>query len=617
MGIAISKLFAQLLFWLYDFLDAIFQTFQVLVGIQPVDINGDSMSLINVFLTHSTVTQVFLSIFLLSIILVAICTVAKVVGTIVNVKGGERKSHAKTVGQAFGSIITSLVMAVVLIMFIFVSNSMLQFVQKSFNSNYDNLTFSQMLFDMSVETSYRYDYDNPRYEPTPILDEAGKKVPVIDKATGEPAEDENGQPIYEMQRDENGNIIYEAVYEILVDEEGKPLTFSGWQVKGVSGDDNIYYSASDLDFSEMNPDIIFGIHKKTLGLFEDESKPYTRKAMVELDSFNLWTAYLVVVIMLVVIIWSMLGLVKRIFDLTFLLLALPLISATIPLDDGAKFKTWRDTVISKIVLAFGIIFSINIFLLMLPIIQSVDFVALGWSATIATVFKIFLMLGGALAINGGQLLAARLVGADASESREMTQSARALLGGVMAAGGLARGAKNLAVGGQNKYGRKVGGILPTAGKVGGGAANVAGNVLGGAAYRSGANRVKGVASNVANALRGMTKTTMPDKSGGAYRTGGQGSPETGKKQGLFHNGIIGGIKTGAERHKAKNSGNQLSSTDKTTPLATPPNVINQQSNGAQNYEKPNSNTSVDDMVSKMGIMPKEGESGAMKKPPKK
>lgn len=78
MGIAIQKIFAQLLFWLYDFLDAIFETFQVLAGIQPVDYDGGEISLINIFLTHNTVTQVFLSIFLISIILVAICIIIRV-----------------------------------------------------------------------------------------------------------------------------------------------------------------------------------------------------------------------------------------------------------------------------------------------------------------------------------------------------------------------------------------------------------------------------------------------------------------------------------------------------------------------------------------------------------
>lgn len=616
MGIAIEKLFAQLLFWLYDFLDAVFQTFQVLAGITPVSVNGEEMSLINVFLTHSTVTQVFLSIFLLSIIVVAICTIAKVTATIVNIKGGERKSHAKTVGQAFGAILTSLVMAVVLIMFIFVSNSMLQFVQKSFNSSYENLTFSQMLFDMSVESSYQYDYKNPTYEPIYVLDAAGQKVQAVDKATGLPLFDENGNEVWEIQKDDNGYPMYDEVFDIMKDADGKPLLLSGWQIKDNTADDYIYYTPADLDFSSMKPDQIFGVHKKTLGLFEDGSKPYTRSAMVELESFNMWTAYLVAVIMLVVIIWSMLGLVKRVFDITFLFLALPLVSATIPLDDGAKFKTWRDTVISKIILAFGVVFSINIFLLMLPIIQQIDFVALGWSAAITTVFKIFLMLGGALAINGGQLLAARLVGADASESREMSQAARALLGGTMAAGGLLRGAKNAAFGGTNKYGREVGGVLPLAAKMGVGATNAIGTAAAGSAYRN-SSFGKGV-GNVASALRGnktvggIVKTARENKAEAAEKGVGANIEKT---PGLFHNGVIGAANQVSERVKSKTPfGSHLLAPFK--PSGTSQNNSgNNNQGGTNSYGKPADKSSVDDMASKMALKPKSGDSGAMKKPP--
>lgn len=617
MGIAIQKLLAQLLFWLYDFLDAIFETFQVLAGIQTVDYDGGEMSLINIFLTHSTVTKVFLSILLISIVLVAICIIVRVVSTIINVKGGERKSHAKTIGQGFGAIITSLVMALVLVVFIFGSNSMLQLVQKSFNSNYENLKFSQMLFSMSVESSYQYDYNNPIWSPSYVIGENGEKVAIIDESTGEPMLDKDGNPMYEMQRDEYGNIIYEESYNLIVDKDGNPVLVGGWKLKN---DGESYYTAKDINFSADSPDDIFGVHKKTLGLFEDGDKDYTRKPKVDLEAFNFWTAYLVVVIMLVVIIWSMLGLVKRIFDLIFLLLALPLITATIPLDDGAKFKTWRDTVISKIALAFGVVLSINIFLLMLPIIDGIDFVALGWSAWVSSVFKMFLIMGGALAINGGQILMARLVGADASESREMTQAARALVGGTMAAGGILRGAKNLAVGGQNKYGHEVKGALPLAGKVAGGAANLAGNLLGGAAYRSGANKVKDTAGKVNNALRGVTKTYTPtgkkdDKSNlnssGTVTT----QPQSEAKQGgLFRNGVIGAMQHGIEQHKTKTPfGSHLLGSMSGNPT-TVSNVTNQQS--SQEYSKPADTSSVDSMLDKITVLPKDSGDGAMK-PPKK
>lgn len=610
MGIAIEKLFAQLLFWLYDFLDAIFETFQVLAGLTPVTVDGAEMSLIDIFLTHSTVTKVFLSIFLISIFVVMICTIAKVITTMVNIKGGERKSHAKTVGQGFGAIITSLVMAVVLITFITVSNSLLVAVQNSFNPDYRNLKFSQMLFELSVEKSYQYDYENPLYKPIFIIGADGKPIQQKDEITGELKYDDDGNPLYELQRDENGNVIYEEYFEKLKDKNGNEIILTGW-VKGNTID--------NIDFTKDTPDTIFGVHKKVLGLFESENKGYTTNPKVELQSFNFWTAYLVVCVMLVAIIWSMLGLVKRIFDLVFLLLALPLVSATIPLDDGAKFKTWRDTVISKIVLAFGVIFSINIFILLMQIIDDIDFSTLGWSGMAENIFKMFLMMGGALAINGGQILAARLVGGDASESREMTQSARALTGGVMAAGGLARGVKNAAIGGQNKYGHQIRGVLPMSAKTVGGMTNMAGNLLGGAAYRGVMNTAKGKVGNVANALRGLTKTVnLGGNNAGANIPNTTANNTTGEmpKRGVFHNGILGAFHQVGQRHKATGLFNGQALGGNSSGVA--PNVINNnQMSTPQGFSKPDRNTGVDDMVSKMSVLQnKDGNSGAFK-PPKK
>ena len=457
MGIAINKLFAQLLFWLYEFLDTIFEMFRVLCGIDTVSVEGTDggQSILNVFLQASNVTKAFLLMLLVAILVAAVSTIVAVVKNIVNMKGGERKSHARTLGQGFGTIIITGVMAFVMIAGITMSNYVLIKVNDATAPD-SSLTISAQLFDMSVGKTYQYDYANITYEPIPVLNEFGEEQ-----------YDDEGNLI--VERDEQGNIVYEEVIPLLLDENGDPIIESGWR----NG-----HTAADLDFSVMSPDEIFGVHKKTLGLFEDGDKSYTQQPMVEMESFNFWTAYLVVIVMLVAIIFSMLGLVKRIFDIVLLFIVLPLISATIPLDDGVRFKNWRDTVVSKVVLAYGAILSVNVFLLIVPTISTIDFTELGWSALTENLFKAFLLMGGALAINGGQLLLARLMGTSADESREMAHSARALLSGAVAAGGVVRGAKNLAFGGYNKYGRFRTGMLPGAARVG----NTAGNFFGGQKY---------------------------------------------------------------------------------------------------------------------------------------
>ena len=82
--------------------------------------------------------------------------------------------------------------------------------------------------------------------------------------------------------------------------------------------------------------------------------------------------------------------------------------STLPLDDGMKFKTWRETFITKIVLAYGSVFSVNIFILLLPVITKMRID--GISGFGNSMFLIFMIIGGAMMIPVGQQMFARLFG---------------------------------------------------------------------------------------------------------------------------------------------------------------------------------------------------------------
>lgn len=441
MTIAIKKMFAQILFWLYELLDTIFEMFQVLCGIQKVSVEGEdgSKSLLNIFLESNAVTRAFFLIMLVAVLVAGLATITAVVKNIVNLKGGERKSHVKTLGQGFGTIIVTLVMALIMIIFVSLSGEVLNSVSKATSPDMDS-TFSNELFGMSVGKTYQWEYV-PVYE----TDENGEKIQETDD-NGNLVFDNDNEPVFKIKKDSDGDIVYEKQYK--KDDKGNPIFTTGWQ----DGEQNI-------DFSKATVDEVFGVRNKNMVGFEKEDSAYKRNPKVELESFNFLTAYLSVLVMIVALVFSMLGLVKRVFDIVMLFITLPLVSATIPLDDGARFKSWRDTVLSKVVLAYGAVLSVNVFLLIMPIINNLQFEDLGWGGFIENLFKIFLMMGGALSINGGQLLLARLMGTSADESREMAHSARALLGGAGAVGGVMRGIKNTVLGGTNKYGRQRVGAL--------------------------------------------------------------------------------------------------------------------------------------------------------------
>ena len=597
MIIALKKFFAQILFWLLEFLDAIFEMFQILCGIQPVGYRTEEgelveRSLIEIFLESSAVTKAFLLVFLVALIVCAVSCITAIVKNIVNMKGGEPKSHLKTVGQGFGSIIITVVMAFIMVFGIWGSNEVLSQVYYA-TSNGTSTTLAGMVFDMSVETSYVYDYDKPIITFVQATDEQGNLLWKTDENGNFVLNGETGEkiPVYEIDPD-TGKKIQTTTYPFKTDENGNYITQNGWQIDPKTGHQ---YTIADIKFGDTTVDQVFGVHKDdTIGM-EKEDKPYVsgKEPMVEMESFNFLLAFFVTVMLLVNVVLSMVGLVKRVFDIVALFIMLPLISATIPLDDGARFKAWRETVISKVVLAYGAVISINIFMLVVPVIQNIDTATIwGDSWIMPALFKTCMLVGGGLCVNGGQQLIARVFGTSAEESRDMANSARSLLAGAAAAGGLMRGVKNLAVGGTNKYGREQKGIMPLAGKMLGGATNLAGNALGGQAYRNTAGKAVNAAKNIGNKMRGMASLRGPNggnnqaakanNSGGSIGGALQGNNtaqttnEAQSKGGLFENGLIGAAGKLVEKARSPflpNKGNRTGSYNAKVPKTpTTPSV---------------------------------------------
>lgn len=550
MGIAIKKLFCELLFLMLEFLDAISSMFKVLCGTEVLDANGEQITIIDLFLNSSPIISAFLSIFIISGIVIMISMIVAVFKK--TIKNDEKKTHGKIAWQGLWALISSLVMAVVMFGGIFFSNTVLQLVDKATTPGEKDISISQQVFQMCLkDVAYE---ERPVYktEQKQVLDSFGNPI-IIDWKTVE-------VPVYKT--DDDGNYVVEDGKPIQIgtkkelqpvykteevtayDENGTPIVdhFEYDQLPGGSFQRNPnggYYTVEDIVFGNTSVNTVFGVRYKTLDLFESEGNSFEKgkEPMVRLDDFNVFLGYLSVIMLLVALIGSMLGLVKRAYDLVMLFLILPLVSGVIPLDDGARFKSWQSSVVSKVILAYGAVLSVNVYLLILPIIMGIGIPGFGNFGN--AIFRLFLMIGGALCINGGQLLMARVFGTSAEESREMAQSARALAAGAAAAIHMPGRFANMTMGqrvadGQGNlvragglFGR--GGFARTAGKVAGGMTNLAGNILGGEAYRRPASAIAGAASKAGNAIKqgfhGLTHLNR--QSGGAGQQAGAAASSMG------------------------------------------------------------------------------------------
>lgn len=166
------------------------------------------------------------------------------------------------------------------------------------------------------------------------------------------------------------------------------------------------YSASNIDVTSLSvSDILGGYNTALFGIWP---KSWKCNGMVNPNTFMYLPALIAGVALLIAFIIAVLNLAKRVYEIVFVYFTMPVAMSTLPIDDGARFKNWREMFVTKIVLAYGAVLAVNIFVLILPLINSVHLD--GVSDFGNAMFTIFMIVGGAMMIPAGQALFARLFG---------------------------------------------------------------------------------------------------------------------------------------------------------------------------------------------------------------
>ena len=119
------------------------------------------------------------------------------------------------------------------------------------------------------------------------------------------------------------------------------------------------------------------------------------------------------IVIMVMFVMSAITFIQRIFDIVLLYIISPVSVSTIPVDDGNRFKIWRDMTISKVLGAYGIILSMNLFFIIIPQISSIVFFDNAFKNGIV---KILFLIGGAFAVTKANLVIAQLTGNSAGNN---------------------------------------------------------------------------------------------------------------------------------------------------------------------------------------------------------
>ncbi len=166
----------------------------------------------------------------------------------------------------------------------------------------------------------------------------------------------------------------------------------------------------------------------------------------DLADMNFFVGIASGLLILIMFVISAIIFVQRIFDIILLYIVSPASVATIPLDDGGRFRIWREMLISKVLGAYGIILSMNIFFLIVPQLSQITFFDNSFKNGIV---QLLFILGGAFAITKANMVISQLTGsnAGAQEAQQMLGNLHTGLHMAKTAGRVASSAAGAVIGG--------------------------------------------------------------------------------------------------------------------------------------------------------------------------
>ena len=166
------------------------------------------------------------------------------------------------------------------------------------------------------------------------------------------------------------------------------------------------YTVAEVDITSCDVSQILGDYNATaFGIWPTSWKC---NGMVNPNTFLYLPSMIASIALTISMVIAIINLAKRVYEIVLMYIVMPASMATLPLDDGARFKVWRETFVTKIILAYGTVFSVNIFVLLLPLISKMHIDGVGGFGN--SMFLIFMIIGGAMVIPAGQNLFARLFG---------------------------------------------------------------------------------------------------------------------------------------------------------------------------------------------------------------
>lgn len=163
----------------------------------------------------------------------------------------------------------------------------------------------------------------------------------------------------------------------------------------------------------------------------------------DLKKMNFFIGFVAPIVVLVLIALAMLAFVERLVNIILLFIISPIAVSSSVLDEGARFKAWREQVINKFLVAYASLIAINIFMLMVGVVNTITFFDNTFLNGLA---RLVFIIGGSIACYKSKIVIGNIIGQGVgSQANQENSAANSIMGGIIGAtvGRAAKGAMSL------------------------------------------------------------------------------------------------------------------------------------------------------------------------------
>lgn len=146
--------------------------------------------------------------------------------------------------------------------------------------------------------------------------------------------------------------------------------------------------------------------------YKSKSQQYTNRSQVKKDfsikNIDYVSGYVSGLLIMLILLGAGIMFIRRCFELLILYFISPAFSATIALDGGARFAKWRNQFVGKFFAAFGSIFSMRLYMLVIPYFSS-GAIQYSGDEALDSFMNLVMIIGGAWAVYKGSSITSQLL----------------------------------------------------------------------------------------------------------------------------------------------------------------------------------------------------------------